>query len=696
MTSSRKRRSSATPRPAILRRGLVIMGALAALGVALYAFFVLSPVRLDPAAARASMQKSVALLAQHNVTAARAAALSAVRSDPGSGEAHLLLARTQLALQDGVGAEAELKRANDAGIDQKFTHHLKAQALVLEGQPEKAVAEAEKTDPQFRPYGLRIRARAMASMGNVPAAQASLAEAARIAPNDVAVWTDTGRFRFVAGDMSGAIAASQKAVTLDGGDIDALVLRGELVRSQYGLVASLPWFESALKRDPLYHDALIQYAATLGEAGRTIDMLAATRRALEARPGSPQALYLQAVLAARAGNYDLARSLIEQTGGSIDSLPGMLLLGGALDLQAGDIQQAIEKLRQLVDMQPDNAVARTLYAQALLRSDAARNALDILRPVVLRADADSYPLTLAARAFERIGDRGQAARFLDRAAQPAHGDSAPLGEGDSPANLAAAAQARPGDASAVVPYIRALLASGDTGRAFDQAQSFARGNPGSPVALVAYGDMLMATNRAADAAGVYKQAADLRFDEPTMLRLVEALGRSGRAADASNALALFLSQNPNNLTALRLTAHWQLASGQTDDAIDTLEGLRARVGERDAGIETDLAAAYAASGDAQNAESHGESAYALAPANPAAADAYGWALYQTGDLQGALDLLQKAVILSPRHPGLHWHLAQLYAELKRGPDARAQAQAALADTGFTDRAAATALIAKFP
>lgn len=672
------------------------MGALAALGVALYAFFVLSPVRLDPAAARASMQKGVALLAQDNFTAARAAALSAVRSDPGSGEAHLLLARTQLALQDGVGAEAELKRANDAGVDQKFTHHLKAQALVLEGQPEKAIAEAEKSDPQFRAYGLRIRARAMAAMGNMGGANAALTEAARIAPGDAAVWTDTGRFRFVAGDMSGAIAASQKAVELDGGDIDALVLRGELVRSQYGLVASLPWFENALKRDPLYHDALIQYAATLGDAGRTIEMLAATRRALEARPGSPQALYLQAVLAARAGNYDLARSLVEQTGGSIDSLPGMLLLTGTLDLESGDIQQAIDKLRQLTDMQPDNAVARTLYAQALLRSDAARNALDVLRPVVLRADADSYPLTLAARAFERIGDRGQAARFLDRAAQPAHGDSGPLGVGDSPATLAAAAQQHPGDASAVVPYIRALLISGDSNGAFSRARQFAQDNPGSPVALAAYGDMLMVTGRYADAAGVYKQAADLRFDEPTMLRLVEALGRSGHAADASNALALFLSQNPNNLTALRLSAHWQLANGQVDAAIDTLEGLRARVGERDAAIETDLAAAYSASGDTDSAESHGESAYALAPANPAAADAYGWALYQGGDLQGALDLLQKAVALSPRHPGLHWHLAQLCAELKRGPEARAQAQAALDDPGFTDRAAATALIAKFP
>src|SRR3954470_3272567 len=107
MTSSRRRRSASPERPAVFRRALVIMGGLAVFGVALYAFFMLSPVRLDPAAARASGEKGTAVLAQDNVNAPRAAALAAVRSDPGSGEAHLLLARAQLQLGDGVGAEAE-------------------------------------------------------------------------------------------------------------------------------------------------------------------------------------------------------------------------------------------------------------------------------------------------------------------------------------------------------------------------------------------------------------------------------------------------------------------------------------------------------------------------------------------------------------------------------------------------------------
>lgn len=697
MTSSRNRRRSSTRRPGplapVLRRALVFGGALAAFAVALYAFFVLSPARLDPVAARDAAARSIALLDSDNPTAARDKAIEAVRSDPNSAEAHLALARAQLQLEDGIGAEAELRRAIDGGLDAKAAQHLLAEAQLLQNQPQRAIELAEKTDPRFRPYGLRIRARALTALGNYAAANAALAEAMRIAPRDGNVWTDVGRFRFIAGDMLGAIEASERAVELDPGGIDALVLRGELVRAQYGLIAALPWFERALGRDPAYHDALIEYAATLGDAGRTRAMLAVTRRALAARPSSAEAFYLQGVLAARAGDFDLARAMLGRAGSL--SVPGALLLGGTLDLQSGDYGQAADKLRQLVGAQPMNITARKLLAAALLRSDAARNAIDLLRPVTARGDADSYALTLMARGFERIGERGEAARFLDRAAYPAREDSAAFSSDDSASQLAAGAQLRPGDPTAVVPMIRAQIDNGDAPSALARAQQIARTNPGAPGAHIVVGDVLMLLDRHGEAAAAYQRAADLRFDEPVMLRLVEALDRAGRRAEATNALALFLSQNPVNVAALRLTAHWQLAGREYDGAIDTLELLRLRLGNRDAGLETDLSAAYAGAGEYEEAQRHGQTAYLLQPANPAAADAFGWAMFRNGDTAGALELLQKAVILAPRHSGLRWHLAQAYAEANRRPEARLHAQAALADPAFPERAAASALVARF-
>ncbi|UZK65664.1 tetratricopeptide repeat protein [Sphingomonas sp. M1-B02] len=688
MTSSRS-----TPRPRVFRKVLVIALCVLAFAVALIAWFTLSPVRQDPESARQATQRSLALLKADNATAARDEALAAVRSDPGSPEPHIALTLAMLALDDGVGAEAEVQRAVEAGYDAKLVPHLRAHAQLLQGEEEKALAELDKADPRFRTYALRIRARALTGLGNLPGALAALNAAMQIAPQDSEVWTDMGRFKYAAGDLLGAIAASEQAVKLAPGNIDALQLRGELVRGQYGLVASLPWFESALKRDPARHDILIEYAATLGDVGRTVDALAVTRRALEVRPGSPEALYLQAVIAARAGKFDLARSLMEKTRGGVASLPGAMLLGSTLDIQAGDYQQAIEKLRTLVNNQPMNITARKLLAVALLRTDSARNAIDMLRPVVARNDADSYALTLVARGFERIGDRANAARFLDRAAYPAIGEPGAFSADDSVAVLAGDAALRPGDPGATVPLIRALIDQGNLPGALAKAQEIAAGNRGAPAAHILVGDTLMLLDRYGDAATAYRTAADLRFDEPTMLRLVESLERAGRRGDAANVLALFLSQNPVNTAALRLSAHWQLVAGDYDAAIDSLETLRARIGDGDAALNTDLAAAYTGAGETATAIEFGEAAYGLAPANPAVADAFGWALYRSGDLPGALELLQKAVVLAPRHPGLRWHLAQVYADLNRKAEARTQAQAALADPGFTERAAATALVA---
>jgi len=654
-------------------------------------WFAFMPGRMSKSEAAAATTRAEALLKADNATGARDLAAQAVRGDPDNENAHILLARALLALQDGVGAEGEIQRAVDAGYDPKAVPQWRAEAWVLQGKTDKAPAEADKAPAGLRPYGLRIRARALTAQGDFAGAGAALDEALRLAPDNAGVWMDLGRYRFAAGDLIGAAQASDRAVRLAPGYIDALILRGEIVRSQYGLVAALPWFEQALKRDPARHDVLIEYAATLGDMGRTVDAVAATRRALAARPGSPQALYLQAVIAARAGNFDLARAILAKTDGAIGDLPGAILLGGSLDLQKGDYEQAIEKLSDLVGMQPMNITARKLLAVALLRTDRARNAIDMLRPVVARADADSYALTLVARGFERIGDRASAARFLDRAAFPATGESSAFSADDNEATLAADADQRPDDPQATLPLIRALIAGGDKGGALTRAQQIAAKNPGAPAAQVVLGDVLMLLGRPADAIPAYKRAADLRFDEPTMLRLVEALDRSGKREDAANVLALFLSQNPASIAAQRLSAHWQLLAGDYDAAIDTLEDIRFRIGDGDAALNAELATAYTGAGETGTAVEFGEAAYGLSPANPAIADAYGWALFKGGDPEGGLELLQKAVILAPKHPGLRWHLAQIYAALGRKDEAKQNAQAALADPSFTDRTEAQAV-----
>ena len=354
--------------------------------------------------------------------------------------------------------------------------------------------------------------------------------------------------------------------------------------------------------------------------------------------------------------------------------------------------QRVGKWRELIGRQPMNGTARRLLGAALLRSGDARGALDVLRPVALRGDADSYTLALVGRAFEAAGERDWAAKYLDRSAWPESDKATPFGTDDGLAVLAAAAGNDPGNPVAVVGMIRGLIDAGRGGDALDQAKALAAANPGAPAAHLLVGDTLMTMRRFGDAADAYRRAANIRFDEATMLRVVDALDHAGRRGEASTVLALFLGQHPENVAALRLAAHWQIAARDWDGAIGTLEDLRSRVGSRDAGLLAELAYANIGAGDNDDALDYGAAAYAIAPMSPAATDAYGWAFYAAGDSAKAKDLFEKAALLAPREPGIRWHLAQAYADLGRNAEAKSQIAAALGDPAFAERAAAQALL----
>jgi tetratricopeptide (TPR) repeat protein len=581
------------------------------------------------------------LLAAGNYSGARDRALASLKAAPGDGAAQLVLAQAYLELGDGLAADAVLTRAQSAGVSPVRLHAFRGAARLLQGDPGSALSEATLAGADDRVYAGRVRARALAANGDVAAAQQVLAGA-----TDAGSLADLGRIHFDVGDIGGASEAAARAFAADPHNPAVLTLQGEVIRSRYGLVAALPWFEAALKRDGAYPPALIEYAATLGDAGRYRQAVAAARRALRARPGSPQALYLLAVVAARAGNMDLAKTLIERADDGLGGLPAALLLGGEIDAAQGHDELAVAKWTQVLDQQPDNVAVRRLLAAALLRTGDARSALDTVTPIASRGDADSYALEIASRAAWAAGDRPAAATFHDRAISARRGAAGVIVPGSTVATLSIDAGNAPGDPGRVLALIRGLIANGDTGGGVARARGLASGMPGSAVAQLVLGDALALAGRPAEAVPLYTRAADLSFDEPTMLRLVDTLGRLGRSADGARTLALYLAQNPQSVTALRIVGRWQAAASDPATAIATLERVRGMVGNRDAGVLADLAAAYGAAGKAQAARDYARAAYALAPMNVDVVSAYATALARLGDAEGARQLRVKAQALA--------------------------------------------------
>lgn len=596
--------------------------------------------------AQDSYRRGLEALRQGQPRTARIEFLNAAAAAPNDGVIRVAAAETDLQLGDGVAAEAELRRARALGIGAEATHHLMAHAFLLQHRPDQAIAEAAEAPAAYAGYAGRIRGLAATDLGDIPQATAAFNAALWAAPKDSGIWTAVARFRRVTGELAGAIEAADKAVAFDPNNAEALELRGELTRSQYGLAAALPWFDRALQIDPKYLPAMVERAATLGDLGRASEMLAAARAILAIDPKNPNAWLLQAVLAARAGKYGLARSLYRRTGGALDDQPATLLLAAAVDLQTGNVEQSVQRLQRLLVLQPDNAKARRLLASGQWRLGDAAGAAATLRPLADRPDADSYVLMLMGEALAKQGDRAGAGAYFGRAGQARSSAavlSGPVAD-DQLAALRAAAAASPRDAGAQIQLIRALLGRGLGDEALSRARALETDNPGAPDAHVLTGDALGLQGDWRGAAEAYRHAADIVFTEPTALRLVEALRNAGDGAGAARVLALYLRQNPDSIAALTLAGNDWLAAGDWGRAIAAYERVRARIGDRDASLLNNLAWAYAQAGDGDKALPLAARAWSLDRRNPATADTFGWLLFKSGrDRLRGLTLLQQTV-----------------------------------------------------
>lgn len=600
-----------------------------------------------PQTAGTAAERGLAALDRREPRTARVEFLNAIQAEPNNPRLRILQARTYLLLGDGVAAEAEIARARRLGLPEAETHHLMAHALLFQNHPDRALQEGAKAPPAHAAYAGRMRGRAAMALGDNGRAVAAFNDALAAGPRDSLVWTDITRFRRSTGEVAGALAAADEAVAADPRNVEALTLRGELTRSQYGLSAAMLWFDRALEIDPKYVPALTERAATLADLGEMKAMLEDSRTLLSVTPGNPQAYYLQALLAARAGNYRLAGALYERTSGALDHQPSAMLLAGAIELEAGRSEKAVRRLHRLVTIQPDNLKARRLLASAQWRMGDSAATIATLRPLADRPDADPYALTLIAAALGGQGDKRAASAYLARAAGAGRPRAAglltePIGE-ERLALLHKEAGRRPGEAAVQIRLIRALLSHGRSGEALQRARALQAANPGAPDAHVLAGDALGIAGDPAGAAGAYRRAANLAFTEPVALRLIGALRAAGNSAGAAQVLELFLAQNPQNVPARLLAANALLEAGEWDGAIDMYEDVRARIGNGDALLLNNLAWAYSQKGEYARAIPLARHAWNLDRGNAATADTLGWILLKSGkDKAQGLALIQRA------------------------------------------------------
>jgi cellulose synthase operon protein C len=600
--------------------------------------------------AKEAYDRAMAFRQALDYRSARVELMNATAQDSRWGEAYVAQAEVALELFDAVAARAAIDKATALGVPETETAHLLGHAHWLMGDLEfaRTLLAGKSIAPRHKPYAARMLGRVLMDMGDSIAAGDAFNKALKLTPNDSKLWTEIARFRLVISNQGGAIDAADYALKLDPNNVRALELRGRLVRSQFGVVAALPWYERALTVSPNDIPVLEEYGATLGEAGRYSDMLAQARKIISLDSNNGRAMYMQAVIAARAGDYDLARRLIPRIGGNFGELPGPRLLSAIVEYEVGNWNIAVDHFEKLAEMQPLNNRVRALLARALYMAGQPRDAWDAIATLVDRPDADSYTIMLGARILEALDERQAAAGRLDRVAYPNIVPSQPFQDRRALGGAADEARRDPRNPNAVVPYIRMLLNAGNFGAARTEANRLLQGNDGVVESHIISGDVEMAAGDVNGAIAAYERARKIAFTSPTMLRLVAAYRVSGNQGAAGKTIGEFLNYNPDSLVGQRLWAFDLLDRQVWPEAIAWLLRARVRLGYNDPVLNANIARAYAGAGKMEDAVREAKLAYRIHPANIMVTHVYGQMLLKSGNQpKAAYDVLRKANKLDP-------------------------------------------------
>lgn len=553
-----------------------------------------------------------------------------------------------LARGDGIAAEARARAAREAGVPDVELNAYFGEAALQQGR----LADARRwlAPGNFSPAsfasGYHALARLEMQQSNYPAAARAFDKVLSRGKGSAQLWVDIGRMRYQSGEQSLAFSAAAQALERDPEDPRALEFRGQLARDAEGLMAALPWFERGVEAQPEDMGLLGEYAATLGELGRNTEMLIVARKMVKINPSHPRAYFLQAVLAGRAGHDDLARRLLLKTGERYQELSAVILLGSALELRSGNPAQAIELLDPLVRRQPDNRAATLLLARALLASGEANELLARFRYLADRPDASPYELTLVGRALEHLGQRKEAAIYLDRAAAgprrvlvalpvPRGDDLAPILFGTGPIPMG-------------VMEVRQRAGRGEDGSALDEARRLVRQFPTSGDVAELAGDAALMAGRAPEALSHYEDAASIRRNWALVERMATAYREQRRDEAAALVLSDFLRQNPREPQAAAMLARIAASQRDWDRAARLLR--YAMVLERagvDSRLFSDLAVAELQLGQKDRAVSLARRAYALQRTNGRLSLIYGRALQNSGNAHDAQLLLAKADTIGP-------------------------------------------------
>lgn len=607
-------------------------------------------------------------------------------------EARVLLGQVLLKLGDGTGAAVELGKARDLGADPDRVLPDLARAWLLIGQDVRVIDQLSSVQlGAALPRAELATQLAIAHMvqGRLDASRAAIDTALQAVPTHAPALTLRARMLASAGDLQAAAALVDEVLQRAPGQLDAGMFKSELQLAQQehaGARATLQAVAAANPASVTAQSALIATELAMGlkdPARQGLEKL----RALA--PGHPDLLYFDAQFAYEAADLPRARGLVDQVLKMVPDSVRALELAGAIEYRRADYAQADLFLTRAVRLAPGRELARHMLAQTQLRLGGPERALDVLKPLLEAPQVSAGTLALAGEAYLLGGDSLRSEQAFAAAARLAPDDARLR------TSLAMSQLSRPGGNEQAMQSLEKLAREDDNPRA-DLALVSARMQKGdyegamkaveglrrkqADRALPDYLSGLIAQQQGQAAAARAHYEAALKKEArflPAAARLATLEMAEGKPDAARRWLEAQTKADPNNATTHLALAEFASRNGAGGAEVTQLLRAAVKANPNEPRAQVALVTHLVAIGEQRAGLQAAQSAAAALPADPQVLDALGLAQQANGDVQQAMATWRNLSTQQPRLVQPHLRLAELQAGQKRWSDAERSLQRAL-------------------
>ena len=638
--------------------------ALAALALALAACG-----RNDPAAL---IESAKAALAKADTATAAIQLKNALQKAPDNAEARFLLARALLQSGDPGGAETEARKAIDLKYPADAAYPVLARALVARGEYQKVIAlgSSKLGDAKAQADLDTSIALAQLGTGNVDAA-AKYAEAARAAsPDDSRVIMVSAQVAAARNDVPGALRLVDAALAKNPADVEALIFKAQALSAQGDREAAVKLLEQAVSAHPDATAPRIALVSQLIATKRFDDAETQLAVLRQKAPNDVRTMYSDALLAYVRNNPAKTLELTQKILAVAPEYLPATMLSALAQLQLGSYAAAEEGFNRVIARAPDEPNARRGLAVTFIKTGRARQALDLLEPL-LRADSrepvvwrtageaalGTGNMTLASRYFERAGslDKDNVGTQVRLAqVRMATGETA-----RAFSDLEALAAADKTQSEADLAIISGHLRRRELDAALAAADKLVAKQPDNPASYSVRGSVQLARRDLAAARTNFDKALALdpkQYTAAFNLAMIDV--REGKAAAARARYEQLLAKDPSSEDLLLAQADLDvMTGGNLDEARRLVDGAVAAHPQSTRARLAQIAIA-SRQGDVKVTLGLAEAAAAAIPRDLQIAEALGAAQLRAGNANQAIGTFQRAAEAQPQNPAPLLRLAE--------------------------------------